>query len=239
MSRKEDIGALLTEASSQIQSIEREYNRSLDDKTVSTELRIFIKNYCENLRSPLDYIASEIDESVLGLLRNKTPYFPMNSTDRAAYDKYMSKQFPQLSNARPDLYQAIEEIQPYNPSGCQSLPRLNELVNKNKHDQLSPQKRVEERGVCLELDGGSITLGPGCSISGHGTISSGNSLVVVQGQPISGASPATIGRNVRQRVEIWVSFQFTDGGDDVLRLLKEAHADVARIFRKLESLIWT
>jgi hypothetical protein len=62
MARKDSVHALLTKAKAQIKQIQTEYNKSLHGKAVDAQLRIDIKNACENLRSVLDYIAKDIRE---------------------------------------------------------------------------------------------------------------------------------------------------------------------------------
>ena len=82
MSRLDDIEATLRVAEELLQKIMREYGEALTNKTLSAALPVHIKNYLENLRSPLDYIACEITERMLCLGEAHKPYFPIASCYR-------------------------------------------------------------------------------------------------------------------------------------------------------------
>lgn len=84
-SRKESIQALLKKAEAQLRDVETEYNRSLHAKAIEAELRIDIKNLCENMRSALDYLAHDIRER---FCPSATPgdrfYFPVMPEKKAS-----------------------------------------------------------------------------------------------------------------------------------------------------------
>lgn len=61
-SRDVSIDALLAKARVQIEQIRGEYERSVAAQTVDPALRVDIKNACENLRSALDYLPTDIRE---------------------------------------------------------------------------------------------------------------------------------------------------------------------------------
>jgi len=169
-----DINALLEVSDEQLQKIKAEYNKSLNSKAISPKLPVYIKNYLENLRSPLDYLAKEICERVLSKTRGDKTYFPISCENSKAFAAHISKYLPGLDVVNKQLYIVLEEIQTYSHSGCQALPKLSKLVNENKHNQLSPQTRTEKKGLIIDFPGGSkISMGPGSSISGGGIISSG------------------------------------------------------------------
>ena len=220
MSRIDDIEATLEVAEELFESIEQEYRRSLKIKSISPKLPVLIKNYLENLRSPLDYAAREISDNILG--KSMKAYFPVACKDQAAFIKQMNKDFPNLQDREPQLFSTIEKIQPFQSDGCEALRKLSKLVNENKHDRLTEQTKTEQKGLDIKFPGGAgISMGPGCSISGGGTISSGGGTFTPGGGSVSGDSPVQFGKNIHQTVVTWVSFTFTGTGDNVLVLLRD------------------
>ena len=234
----DDVEALINVAREQLEQIEEEYQQSLSNKIISSKLSIYIKNYLENLRSPLDYIVSEICENVLRIKSSRN-YFPVSCENLTAFQKHMDRNLPSLDTIDSNLYQVFEKIQPYNSSGCQALPKLSKLVNINKHNALSPQKRIERKGLNIQFPGGaSISMGPGSSISGGGIISSGGAWVSPAGGSISGDTPARVcGGGIQQTVTKWISFTFDETGDEVLPLLKECLNDIIKITNDFNSLL--
>ena len=59
-SRQASIRALLAKIDAQVGKIEAEYKESLYSQAIDPELRVDLKNACENLRSVLDYLAADI-----------------------------------------------------------------------------------------------------------------------------------------------------------------------------------
>ena len=83
--RQADIQALLTQAREQLREVEGKYQSSLTAKSVSPDLKVKIKNLCENLRSVLDYLAHDIRETKCSQPKeNDRFYFPIlpDSVDR-------------------------------------------------------------------------------------------------------------------------------------------------------------
>jgi hypothetical protein len=238
MSRNTDVQAMLEVADETFQRIEELYKRALAEKSISPKLSVYIKNYLENLRSPLDYLACEISEEVLKRGKQKV-YYPVACENRKAFDSFMVRNLPDLDSAHAGLFKKIEDAQAYNSSGCRALPKLSKLVNENKHSHLSHQVKREERGITIDFSGrAKIVMGPGASISGGGLISSGRGWFSPAGGVVSGESPATHGENIRQTIDTWVSFTFLDSGDEVMSLLRACHNDVQRIVDEIGSLIW-
>ena len=162
-----DINANLEVADEYLRQIETDYTTSLEDKQINPKLSVRIKNYLENLRSPLDYIAKTICTSRLGLKESHKSYFPMACENDKSFQKFVTRNFPNLDTVDPALYNSLQALQAYQPNGCKALPRLSKLVNQNKHNNLSPQGKKESRGLTINFPGGgSIKVGPGASISG-------------------------------------------------------------------------
>ena len=234
MSRLDDITTTLQVTDELFDTIKGGYHQSLRSKAIDPKLTVYIKNYLENLRSCLDYIASEIAENILSIQKSHKPYYPVACQDATQFRKHVDKNLPGLETVHPTLFSKLEALQPWNQEGCRALPKLSKLVNDNKHDQLSAQTRTESKGLRIRFPGGAgIDIGAGASISGGGIIGSGDGWITPGGGTISGDSPATIGQNVQQTVQVWVSFSFTETGDEVLTLLDECRLDVRRIVSEL------
>ena len=240
MTRLDDIYAVLEVAGQQLMEIETEYRESLGNKVISRVLLVYIKNYFENLRSSLDYLSREIYENLPPPHKRYRGSFPISSENQEAFQTFMKTEFPRLQSNNPTLYSVLENLQPYNESGCKSFPRLADLVNKNKHERLTPQTRTERKGLNIDFPGGAgIKMGPGSSISGGGTISSGSAWISPAGGTISGDSPARIGGGgVSQTVTKWISFKFDETGDEVISLLKACQNDVNRVLENVKPLVW-
>lgn len=240
MSRLEDISILLVAADQLLEKICAEYDQSLASKEISRALPVYIKNYLENLRSPLDYVAAEICERMLTVRRSQKAYFPISCENHQAFKRHVGNYLPGLDKASPALYQRLDQLQPYHPTGCEALPKLSKLVNENKHDHLSPQERTERRSLDIAFPGGArISIGPGASIAGDGIISSGDAWISPAGRTVSGDNPARIASaNVQQTVTIWVSFIFSTTGDEVIGLLRGCRQDVETVLVQVRPLLW-
>ena len=240
MSRQKDIEAVLEVADELLEKIQVEYDRSLNDKAISPKLAVYIKNYLENLRSVLDYLASEICEKVLPITKARKAYFPVSCENGKAFAAHIDKNLTELDTLNPRLYAVLEGLQSYSPSGCKALPKLSKLVNENKHSKLSPQTRTEKRSLSIDFPGGAkISMGPGASISGGGMICSGGGWISPAGGTISGDSPARVGSGgVTQTVTTWVSFIFDETGDNVINLLRACRKDVGYVLKRTKPFLW-
>ena len=238
--RRNDINAVLAEADEQLQSIEADYARALREKKIPTRLPVRIKNYLENLRSSLDYVATDISENVLGRTSSERSYFPIGCRTPAEFWSHLQRNLPCLKERNPSLCAVLEGIQPYGSGALQALPKLSKLVNESKHERLSPQTRRESRSLSVEFPGGSnIMIGPGSFISGHGVISSGGAKVRLQGDTISPETPAQrVSGGVKQTVIVWVSLRFDGIGDDILSLLRSCRDEVTQAIDRLSPHLW-
>ncbi len=138
-SREEDIKVLLRHASRGLSRIERKYKESLHAKSISDQLKVDIKNFCENLRSALEYLACDIREAYCRpVKRLERFYFPIVGS-YADFENRMHKWFPDLNKTSPDLWNYLESIQSYNGGPNEWLCQFNDLNNKNKHQALVEQ----------------------------------------------------------------------------------------------------
>ncbi len=110
--RINNIRALLERSNQDLSKIEEEYNKSLHTKSIDPNLKIDIKNYCENLRSVLDYLARDIrDKYCPSAKSNDRFYFPI-LPDGNQFSNQTQKWFPDLHKSCQDLYSFLESTQP-------------------------------------------------------------------------------------------------------------------------------
>jgi hypothetical protein len=245
--RKNNVIALLEHAAndlsgSNLENIEQQYKQSLDDKTIPTSLQIDVKNFMENLRSAMDYMANDIYENVIMPARTKAGekeikdiYFPYGKTEND-FKSGLGSNLPKIQSLSPAIYTAIESIQPHK-CGDDWLYQFCRILNEKKHDTLTPQKREEKRSLKLDFPGGAgISIPPGGSISGGGMIQSGTGKVILNNDSISGDSPArNTSGGVAQTVIRWVSFKFADTDVEVLPLLKKALKNIEQLSKSIYS----
>lgn len=100
-------------------------------------VKVKIKNFFENCRSPLDYIANYIHETYC-LGKKQNLYFPIRHTEKK-FKEYMKTSYFGLEKSNINLYNLLESMQPYHLEYTW-LRDLSTLVNHNKHQNLSRQK---------------------------------------------------------------------------------------------------
>lgn len=117
------------------------YEEGLSKREVSPRTGVIIKNFCENLRSALDWLAEEIRETC-GISGPRRIYFPVFSS-RAEFDNKMKEWFPGLDTKYPEVWQYLLDMQPFSPNGEKWLREFNEINNENKHFDLVVQTSNE------------------------------------------------------------------------------------------------
>ena len=225
--RKDSIQALLKRCDADIKKIEKEYNDSLRTQQVRSDLQVDIKNFCENLRSVLDYIAHDIRETHCASAYPKARfYFPILS-NRADFEAQAKKWFPGLDATVPDLWNFLESIQPYHePSRW--IGAFNRINNDNKHGNLVAQTRTETEQVRVSLSGGSVSWTPQNVKFGSG--------VFIGGVPVDPRTQMPV-PHPSQKVEriIWVDFRFDGENVSALGLLKQALESTKNIANTVEK----
>jgi hypothetical protein len=227
-SRQGRIRALLTEATTQVQKIEKEYNKSLRSRTIDLDLRIDIKNVCENLRSSLDYLAADVrerhcpDAPAFDLF-----YFPI-LPNKKAFDARVDQWFPGLWQSAPAVASALEAVQPFQVQ-YEWLGLFNRVNVENKHHDLVAQTRVETQQTRVTGQGREVSWTSGVPFRGD---------VSVMGAPID---PKTQLPSPRPSIGVeritWVDFQFAGLGVSTLGLLKQALAGIGEIEATLRPLL--
>lgn len=240
MGYKEDAIELINESKETLKEIKASYEDSLHDKEVKSKLLIKIKNFMENVRSALDFTAHELFDK-FGTTSGSTPniYFPY-AWDELDLNGFRTKNriekcIPGLIANRSDIASKIEEYQHFSHKDNWWLPKFMDLNNENKHQRLTPQTRKETKQLNIKSSGGgaSISLGGGASISlGHGASIQIGDTFIPGGQSFdSNNPPVTFGGT--KEIITWVSFEFTDNGQQVVPLLEASLNGAERIVNEL------
>lgn len=228
-SRQASIRALLAKVDTQVGKIEAEYKNSLHSQAISPELRVDIKNACENLRSVLDYLAADIRERYCQTASSSDRfYFPI-LPDKKTFDARIDQWFPGLRRSAPAVVAALEAAQPFQ-SGQEWLGQFNRVNNENKHGDLVEQTRVESQRTTVTGQGGSqVSWGPGV------TFGSG---VSVMGVPVDPRTQLPIPHpSIKVERIAWVDFQFAGIGVSALGLLRQARAGIGKIEATVRPLL--
>jgi len=225
VNRSKSITALIGKAKKDFVVLKKDYNNSLDQKVISEELKIDIKNIFENLRSSLDYLAHDIHEACITAKPPKILYFPIKQS-RKEFDIGINKDFVDLNTNFTDVYTILENVQPYNDPW---LTKFNKLNNNNKHQDLVEQTRTEQRRVTVssKSGNGSVSWGPGV------TFGNGVSVMGVSVDPRT-QMPAPNNR-VNTEVVIWVDFKFQENDESVLPFIEASINKIENLFIELEK----
>ena len=229
MARTDSIAALLAKVEGQLCQIEAEYTKSLHAQAVDPQLRIDIKNACENMRSALDYIAHNIRERHCPTGPSKTRfYFPI-LPDQKTFETKLNEWFPGLWKVAPKVAAVLEAVQPYQP-GYAWLGHFNQVNNDNKHGDLVEQvRKARPETKVTGAGGGQVSWGPGVKF-GSG--------VSIMGVPVDPRTQLPIPHSsIKVERITWVDFQFAGTSVSALGLLKKALAGVREIEDKIRPLI--
>lgn len=230
MRRENEIEALFLRAKSQLEEIKTEYDKSLHDKKISDLLKVDIKNFYENLRSALDYLAHTIKEThCQSASGNARFYFPILPNARSFSSK-MSNWYPGLDTSATMLYQYLESIQPYQ-RGYNWLGMFNKINNENKHGNLVEQTRHEKvRITASSCKGGQVSWDPSNVRFGPG--------VYIHDVPVDPATQIPVPSQHQTIIKtIWVDFKFADTGVSALQLLNSSLNGIVSIVGEVKKFI--
>lgn len=245
--RKNDVQALLDHAAndlsdSDLKNIEAKYAEALTSKAIPSDLQIDVKNFMENLRSALDYMAHDIYEAVIKPVRatsgQKDPkdiYFPYGK-DENGFKSGIGAALPDLKNINATVFDLLEAVQPHK-CGDDWLYQFCRIVNEKKHDALTPQTRTETQTMTASAGGASVTLpinSPNFSVQqGEGA------QVFIGGVPVrlsnQGIQPLAPG--LQRTITTWVTFEFSGTGIAVLPLMKKALEKISELSRNVYAAI--
>jgi hypothetical protein len=236
----EDADSLIQHADVELPKIKTAYEASLHAKEISSTLLIEIKNFCENLRSALDFAATGIFDRY-GTSSTSKPkiYFPYATAaqTQAAFEKSgrIDTCIPGLSGSRPAIVRLLLEMQHFGSRGYTWLPSFMELTNENKHQRLTPQVRKETKELRISGEGASMSLGEGTSISiGQGAFISIGGSIIPGGQSFDVNRPPQV-KGGKAEVITWVSFHFETNDQPVIPFLENVLDGVRNIVTDLSS----
>lgn len=242
--RKNHVLALLEHAKNDlIAIIEPKYKESLTLKNVPASLQIDIKNYMENLRSALDYLAHDIYEKIIKPNQPTTKkieniHFPYGKTEND-FKSRMESNLPGLQTLNPAVFKLIEELQPFKRK-YDWLYQFCKIVNEKKHDKLTPQEKSETETMTASIQNGDVTIPIN---NPHLDIKQGEeAIVTIGGVPVrfdnKGIHP--LGPGLKRTITTWISFTFKDTDIPVLWLLERALEEINKlsdeIYKELEDL---
>lgn len=241
MSQFDEAQELIEHAKGKMVAIKQTYEESLNQKSIKPVLLIEIKNFMENLRSALDFVARGL-YSKYGSSGKADPniYFPYANKNQSLASFRKSKRIEQcilgLTTSRPDIAAVIEDMQHWNPDYAW-LPKFMDLNNQNKHERLTPQTRKESKELRITSGGTSISVGEGASIQlGQGTSIQMGDAIIPGGQTIDVNNPPTVFGEGRSEIITWVSFRFEANDQLVLPFLRQALDGVGQIVDDLSSM---
>jgi len=236
--RKDQVTELIEDAKRKLSLIEEEYKNSLKSKVVSASLRISIKNYFENLRSALDYIAHDIYDLHIhpyrvanGGSRISNVYFPYGKT-ASRFASGIRKSLPDLESVNNPLYKVLESVQPHS-CGDNWLPEFCGITNEKKHDSLTPQTRTETRTLTAKAGGASISMPIDCP--GFSVFQGDGCRVMMGGVPVKfiGKDIIPLSSGLSKTITTWVSFKFSGTEIIVLPFLKKVFTQVNQLSKKI------
>jgi hypothetical protein len=226
--------SLLSYADNQQKEISNEYSQYLDGNIPAT-LQIKIKNYFENLRSLLDYIASDICADVLRLRERHKCYFPIYCDSQNDFVRFCGINFPGLETTDPRIYATLANIQPFNTDEFSSLKLLSVYTNQNKHRDLSPQRANEETRAASRF---KVIRFSDIGANGLAQDNCDGYLIADETREDPFLSSDYILENIGKVVELnpaflrYKSFQFTDSGHDVIATLINLHRAVSSVLAR-------
>src|SRR5437867_7361822 len=113
MKRATSIEALLRKANTDFADLRTAYDSSLQEKRVSEDMKVAIKNIFENLRSCLDYLAHDIFDTHCGAAKKPDRlYFPIRAT-AGEFNQVIAKDYPNLQTTSKAVFDLVEAVQPY------------------------------------------------------------------------------------------------------------------------------
>jgi hypothetical protein len=219
------IDALIEHAEEQLEQVEAIYGRTLQEKKVSTNLQVRIKNVVENQRSALEYLAHGIYES-LGDGKKANSYYPI-AKEEEDFQGLFGRQLPGVAAKCSAVFEAIAAKQPYEKD-FEWLRHLAILTNENKHCRLTPQTRTEVRRVRVDMPAGRVEWAPEGVIFGDG--------VLFGGVPVNPATQRPIPSSHQTVTDvIYVGWLFEEPRLPVLSTLTEIQESLPSLIDDLLS----
>lgn len=244
----EDAKKLVEYSMLKIIDIQNEYESCLKERKIKDSFLIEVKNFIENLRSALDYVAQGLfkkyGESENSNVRIYFPYAwneivnEKNFSDRRLVDKNI----PGLTKNRPDIVQKIISYQHFENKNANAwLPKFMKLTKDAKHLHLTKQIKKEKKQRDVIIDGSPIF-----SVSNSGKIEIGENCIIQKEDKVIKLPPQIIDENHETKIEgsvekieiiiTWISFHFESIDEEVLLFLKTSLNGVNKIVTELSEM---
>ncbi|WP_336863684.1 hypothetical protein [Peribacillus frigoritolerans] len=163
-----DSKILLHDAKRLLDEINHLYSDAIHAEEIPPILRVRVKQFLDNVNASLEFAAFEIfntycSEQVKQIKRKpkdferheNSIYFPVWDS-KTAFDNYIDTKFVSLRNEQPDIVAILQKYQPF-PTRPKWLRTLKDLVNTNKHRNLSKQSQRHVTHIKnLEIHNGEI-----------------------------------------------------------------------------------
>ena len=232
-SRLSEAKALVEAARSGTVRLRPHYEVALSERNADdTTVRIEIKGILEQLRSALDYCAAELHERfAVGSARKKRVYFPIAPRGSKSSD-FLCRVRETMRGVenRQDIVDLLSSFQEFSDPDNDWLPDLRTVVNENKHERLTPQRRTERERIQAQSSAGTVSWLKDCVSFGPG--------VSILGVPINQETQRPEPSNsLKVSSEIWVNFLFEGVGRSVLPFLDRCVAGVESVVQQVDHFI--
>jgi len=224
----------LDRADELLKELMTEYEKCLKAKEVSGRATQLTHEVCERLRSVLDRAAYLYwDQKVSPELTEEdrqraTIYFPI-ADKQNGFDSTLGRwRWQKIRNKHEPIYDFLLALQPFTSSSNRWLAVLADLANQGKHIDLVPQKRIEDRRITVERQGGG-------AVSWNSGVQFGRG-VSVMGAPIDPTTQRIVPTpGVTEKIETWVSFLIQEHNVNAAGFCKEACDKVRRIIVEMSE----
>lgn len=234
-----DSKACLDIAEIMLDEVEELIQESIQHEDVIPYLKVKIKNFLENCRSPLDYAANFIFIAYCksnykgeALKRRGRVYFPIipKRLGKSSFYKQINEDWKGLRETNPKIVPILEDCQHF--STVPWLINLTYLINENKHRNLTKQRK-EEKGVHVHnmiLPGGNI-------FNNVQSFGNGGHDIVINGVPFDSSTAQSHPHVNNYNATFYVEFFFTDLNTSVIPTLKEIYVGTKRLINDLDKTI--
>lgn len=216
-----------------LEELEHDIQESIKQPDLLPYIKVKIKNILENCRSPLDYAAVFVFEtycrneyqSKKQMKKKKAlkPSFVITDTPEK-FEENMNNRFMNLYKNSRKIYNVFKKAQPFN--GNPWLKHLTDLVNENKHRNLTKQEKNVATQINYYKDENGNTFV---------NVFSDHNGIVIDGVPIGQKILEALSRNQPVDATIWVEYIFTDLKLSVIDTLFNIYNGSLSIINELEK----
>lgn len=234
----EDSIACLDVANILLFDIKEKQKLSIEDKDIIPYMKVDIKNFLENCRSPLDYVAQYIfeehckneyiQEQMLKKKKNLNPriYYPIRG-DKESFMKEIDKIYFPLKQNKSEIINIFQKGQLFTSPRNPSLHYLNFLTNQNKHRNLTKHERQIATHIRNYKDEFNNTYKNVCSSNNYG--------IVINGVPLGKMAIKAISEKKEIDATINVEYYFKDLNKSVIPTLEGIYKTVNMIIKEIKE----